>query len=164
MDSLPYPRILRHAAAGESEALFALAAQRIGNTVGYRLLTILVPEASGRKLHRLYTTDAESYPLGPADEVTRSAWFVQLFEKRQPVIAADPDAIAAWLPNFEGVSRDGLGALANVPIIVADETIGIINLMDSPRRYGPDTAWLLRQELPLLATAIAVLTGRNGNA
>ncbi|MCP4316557.1 MAG: GAF domain-containing protein [Hyphomicrobiales bacterium] len=162
MERLEYPRILHHVAAGDSDALFRLAARRIKERIGYQLFTILAPDRSGTNLQRIYTTDMAGYPLGPADQIRKSPWFQQLFENKQPIIAANGEEIAAWLPDFDGFVGTDLGSLVNYPVVVSDETLGVINLMDSPESYGIETGRVLEQEVMLIAIAIATMLGPNG--
>lgn len=159
MERLQYPDILTHVAKGHADALFEISARRIRKAVGFNLFTILVPDVSGSFLQRIYTTDAAAYPLGPADEVQKSPWFEQLFENRKPIIAANGDEISAWLPGFDDFDATDFGSLVNYPVVISDETIGVINLMDSPNSYGKETARLLEQESVLTAIAIAAFVG-----
>lgn len=155
MERLPYPQILKLVEDGDCDAVFRLAADRLNASIGYRLFTLLVPDMSGNRLRRIFTTDAEAYPLGPADEFRKSPWFDQLFGKCQPIIASNSAAIENWLPGFEGFVGTDLESLINYPLVVADETVGLVNLMDTSGSYGDETARLLDKEMLLPAIAIA---------
>ncbi|MEX3010788.1 GAF domain-containing protein [Hoeflea sp. TYP-13] len=155
MERLEYPLVLQYAMQGDVDALCDLTARRLKSLVGFELLTILAPDISGTHLRRIYSTDTAGYPLGLADEIRKSPWFDQLFDNRAPIIAANTDEIAAWLPDFDGFAGIGLGSLVNYPVVVADQTIGLLNLMDRPGSYDNETAHILEAELPLFAVTIA---------
>ncbi len=141
-----------------SVAIFDILAERIRENVGSRLMTVLVPSNDAPFLLRVFSTNLDQYPLGRADPVDDSIWFRRLFSQGEPIIANDAAAIEAWLPGFDAYLAQGYGSLANVPIVVAGTTIGLLNLMDETGHFTDDRLAVLREELPL--AALAILTER----
>jgi GAF domain-containing protein len=144
-------------------AVLDLLAHRVADRVGYSLMTILVPAPDGRLLLRIFSSNLHQYPLGDADIVEDTIWFRQLFGACSPVIANDAEEIAAWLPGFDGYVEQGYGSLANVPVVVAGRTVGILNLMADVGHFTPDRIAALREELPMAALAI-LAEGRSADA
>ncbi len=155
MNHLPFPQTLRLAAAGAHDALFDRLADRLKRTVGFSHLTVLVPDEAGEYLRRIYTTDAAAHPLEPADRVEDNPWFERLFTMGEPVVAADPQEIAHWLPDYKGFAGTSHGALVNYPIVADGQTVGIINLVSRANAYDERTPGLVADSVPLAAMAIA---------
>ncbi|MDA4848375.1 GAF domain-containing protein [Hoeflea poritis] len=167
MDRLEYPAVLGHAAAGAHEPLFALLADRLAARVGYELFTVLVADPSEQQLRRIFSTDEAAYPLGPADKVEPSAWFEQLFVRRQPIVAGNRAEIAQWLPDYDGFDGTATGSLINYPVVADDRTIAILNLTDRAGRYGPEAPARLASETGLCAMAVSAFlaqTMKSGEA
>ncbi|WP_187969056.1 GAF domain-containing protein [Aquibium microcysteis] len=137
-----------------SVAIFDVLAERIRRNVGSRLVTVLVPSSDAPFLVRVFSNNLEQYPLGRADPVEDSIWFRRLFSEREAIVANDSDAIGTWLPGFDSYLEQGYGSLANVPIVVAGTTIGLLNLMDEAGHFTAERLAVLRDELPLAALAI----------
>jgi hypothetical protein len=134
--------------------LYALLADRLRRKPGFDLLTVLVPNSTGERLVRLFSTNVGQYPLGDADLVRDDHWFRHLFVGREPVIANDAEAIRDWLPDYSEFAEMGYGSLANLPVVVAGEAIGLINLMAAPGHFSATNLAAISAELPLAALAI----------
>ncbi|HLW90063.1 MAG TPA: GAF domain-containing protein [Roseiarcus sp.] len=139
-------------------ALSDLLARRLKRRPGYDLLTILAPGDEGRCLVRLYSSDLARYPLGDADIVEDNKWFRRLFIEREPVIANDAFAIHDWLPDFFTADASGYGSLVNLPVVIAGESVGLVNMMATAGHFSEDNVEAIRREIPL--AALAVLTRR----
>lgn len=155
MQRLAYPAVLNHVATGAHAALFTLIAGRLEARLGFELFTVLVADPSERQLRRIFSTDEAAYPLGLADRVAPSAWFEQLFGRREPIVANDRKEIAHWLPDYDGFDGTEFGSLINYPIVADDRTIGILNLTGRAGQYGPDAAAPIGPEAVLCAMAIS---------
>ncbi|WP_419909850.1 GAF domain-containing protein [Hoeflea sp.] len=164
MERLDYPSVLVHAASGSHEALFALLAGRLQTSIGFELFTVLIADPSERQLRRIYSTDVTAYPPGLADRVEPSAWFDQLFRKKEPIVAKDREEIASWLPNYDGFEGTDFGALVNYPVVADDQTIGILNLTDRAGRYDPDTPARIASETVLCSMAISAFLSQSGRS
>lgn len=132
-------------------ALYDLVARRLRRRPGYDLLTVLAPNAAGDRLVRLFSSDLNQYPLGDADIIRDSKWLRRLFVERAPVIANEPGAILAWLPDFPGLA---VGSLVNLPVVIAGESIGLINLTAAAGHFSDDNVGAVCEEIPLVALAI----------
>lgn len=155
MNALPFPLVLDLAAKRDGDALFDLLASQLAETIDFDFLTVLVPEPSGRFLTRIYSTNPEAYPLGPADEVDGSEWFQRLFAAGAPIIAVNDDEIEKWLPGFDGFRDTPYDALVNYPVIAGGQTIGIINLTGRAGRLPADCDRLIEPHVALAASGIS---------
>lgn len=136
------------------EALFELLAQRLKRQPGFDLFTVLAPNDAGDRLVRLYSSNHGQYPLGDADVVQDDMWFRQLFSTKQPVVANDADEIRQWLPDFVEFVDMGYGSLLNLPIVIAGEAIGVVNMMAAEGHFSTEALEAISDETPLAALAV----------
>lgn len=145
---------LTAAVARGPDSIYALLADRLRQRPGFELLTVLAPNRAGDRLVRLFSTNTAQYPLGDADPVQDDRWFRHLFIRKEPVIANDAEAIRGWLPDYSEFAAMGYGSLANLPVVVAGEAIGVMNLMAGPGHFSAVNVAAISAELPLAAIAL----------
>ena len=138
------------------QALFSLLSERLQDEAGFLLLTVLAPDRNGGWLNRLFSSDEENYPLGPADKVEDTAWFRHLFGRGKPVVANDAAEISAWLPDYTDYAAQGYGALANLPIVADRQVIGIVNVMGANGHFTPERLRSMSACLPVAALAVLI--------
>jgi transcriptional regulator with GAF, ATPase, and Fis domain len=138
-----------------TQAILEQIAERLKQSPGYDLFTVLAPHESGNRLERLYSTNQEQYPLGPADEVKDDVWFRQLFRNQEPIVANTMEEISVWLPvDYQIFIEQNYYSLLNLPVVFAGQTIGLINMMGAAHHFDPETLHQIREEVPLAALAI----------
>jgi GAF domain-containing protein len=135
-------------------ALFGLLCARLSESVGYGLLTLLAPEASGARLVRPYSSRPDEFPPGEADPVEGTRWFRALFVEKQPVVANDEEAIRAWLPDYDDPAAAVYASLLNFPIVVGGEVIGLINMMAGRGHFDDARIEATRLQAPLAALVL----------
>ncbi|WP_159587222.1 GAF domain-containing protein [Chelativorans xinjiangense] len=148
------PREIAHALGKGETALFTVFAKRITAHLGESLITVLAPDRRRGCLVRIYSNDTAQYPLGDADTIESNRWFRRLFAERMPVVANNESEIARWLPDFVAFKGAGLSSLANIPVVVAGQVIGIANLMSGPEVFTQERIGLLEGETPTAALGI----------
>ncbi|MDR3475069.1 MAG: GAF domain-containing protein [Devosia sp.] len=146
-------RLAEALGAGPAD-VFALLAERLAESPGYRLLTVLAPNAAGDRLDRLHSTDRQHYPLEPADPVEDNAWFKQLFADGKPIVANSAAEIADWLPDFADFRAQGYGSLLNLPVVFGGATIGLINMMDREGHFDAAAVAAVIRQVGLAALVI----------
>lgn len=148
------PREIVHALGKGETALFTVFANRVTAHLGESLITVLAPDQQRGCLVRIYSNDTARYPLGDADTIENNRWFRRLFAERMPVVANNEGEIAYWLPDFVAFKGTGLSSLANIPVVVAGQVIGIANLMAGPEVFTQERIRLLEGETPTAALGI----------
>lgn len=136
------------------QALFGLLAERLGESVGYELLTLLIADEDGSRLVRPYSSRPDQFPCGAADPVEDTRWFRRLFVEQKPVIANDAASIRDWLPAFADAETLGYGSLLNLPIVVTGKVVGLINIMGGSNHFDDRRVEAVRDEMPLAALAL----------
>lgn len=141
-------------AASGPTALYDLLAERLKEKPGFDLLTVLAPNDAGDRLIRLYSSNHDQYPLGDADIVQDDAWFRQLFTTKEAVVANDDEEIRQWLPGFVEYVEMGYGSLLNLPIVIAGEAVGIMNVMAAQGHFSPEAVKAIGEQAPLAGLAV----------
>jgi GAF domain-containing protein len=136
------------------DALFGLLAERLVESVGYRLLTLLTTDEGGTRLFRPYSSKPDQFPFGVADPVEDTRWFRHLFVEQKIVVANDVASIRDWLPRFTDAEKLGYGSLLNLPIVVAGKVVGLINIMDRSNHFDERRVDAIRREAPLAALVL----------
>jgi hypothetical protein len=149
----------REALRQGAAALFALLAERLRASVGHDLLTVLAVGEDRTHFVRPYTNRPDQFPLGAADKVADSPWLRRLFGEKAPIVANDIPAILHWIPEFTDAATMGYGALVNVPIVVAGDVVGLINLMGPAGHFDARRVAAIDEQTPL--AALALLVGRS---
>lgn len=119
-----------HPRAGFS-ALHALA----DAVVGANLFTVLLLDYEHGVMRRLYSSDKVIYPEGGADPIGDTLWERTIIGEQKPLVMKDYQALRQLLPEHETLRALGLGAMLNLPIVVAGKTIGTLNMLHDDGRY-----------------------------
>ena len=135
-------------------AVFDLLAARLGESAGFKLLTLLTLDEDGARLVRPFSSRPDQFPCGAADPVENTRWFRRLFVEQEAVIANDGVSIRSWLPQFTNAAVLGYDSLLNLPIVVAGKVLGLINVMDGRDHFDSGRVEAIRNEMPLAALAI----------
>ena len=139
------------------QALFGLLAARLGESVGYKLLTLLTADEDGSRLIRPYSSRPDQFPCGAADPVEDTPWFRRLFVEQEAVVANDAASIRDWLPAFANAETLGYDSLLNLPIVVSGKVVGLINVMGGSNHFDERRVAATRDETPLAALALLAL-------
>lgn len=139
-------------AAGPADPAFYRAVdQALGESVGYKLLTVL--RVQGPWLVRLHSSDEHSYPAGGAKDLRTDPWLRGLLDAGEPVLSANAEAVRARFPDHEAIFGLGCAAVLNVPVRSSVGTLGSLNLLHAEGRYGPEDLAVAQWFAPLLGLA-----------
>lgn len=135
-------------------AILERLAERLKAEPGYDLFTVLAPHSSGTRLDRLFSTNHQQYPLGPADEVKDDLWFRRLFDEKLPIVANTMEEIGAWIPDYAIFIEQNYFSLLNLPVVFAGQTIGLINVMGGANHFDDAALAEIQNTIPVAALAI----------
>ena len=127
------------ALAGQStdQGFFYQAVQRIaGQTIGWRLFTILRHVEADQAVERLHSSDAASYPVGGRKPLAKIGASHAALEKGEAVLAATKEEVRRAFFDHELIFSLGITAILNVPIRHAGRHLGTLNLCGEEGMYG----------------------------
>ncbi len=147
----------------QPDAGFA-ALQRLAEAeIGARLFTVLAFDFPRQVMVRRFSTNTAIYPVGVEDPITDTIWERTLIGARQPLVLNSPAEMATLLPNVPELAALGCEAMLNLPVVVAGQALGAINLLERSGRYTPERVATAQALLAPAAAAILLWIERREN-
>ena len=159
----PYwPRVMAAAQSAQGyRAVFPILGELVQTFIGTGLLTCSVYDMEARQSRRIYTENAEAYPVGGYKPISEGAWAEQVLERHEIYATLSIAEIAEIFFDWELIRSLGFDSNANIPVVVAGRVIGTLNLLD---RTGYYTAERLAAAAMLMPVAtIAFLLAERSN-
>ena len=133
------------------EKAYRLVECTLSDLIGFRLLTILRVE--GTLVRRMHSSDPTGYSVGGTKDITADAWLRAMLDAGRPIVSETPELVRKRFPDHDAIFSLGCGAVLNVPVVAAGETLGSINLLHEEGRLSREHALLARPFAMLLALA-----------
>lgn len=125
------------ASAPGADEVYALVAQLVRDTVGYKFLTVLRFVEETQEVERLYSSDPKAYPVGGRKQLATINKDHSLAASGQIFLAADADAVKRTFPDYELIFSLGASSILNAPIRHAGGRLGTLNCSGVANTYGP---------------------------
>jgi len=146
---------LRAALAAGPQPYIAELAKLFTALPGVTTMTILATAPDRSIVHRIGTSDAAGFPLGGFDPIDDGPWSRRIFVERLPVIGNTSAEMARYIPETAELEAAGFGSTICVPVIVAGEVRGTVNLLGAAGVFTPDVLAAVDALLPLAALVFA---------
>ncbi|WP_219472326.1 GAF domain-containing protein [Nonomuraea rhizosphaerae] len=92
--------------------------EKIRETIGVRLFTVLAWIPERRALRRVHSSHPEQYPVGGEKTVeVAQGWLSTCIEGREPYLGPDRAAVREIFADHELIESLGCGAVINVPVV-----------------------------------------------
>jgi GAF domain-containing protein len=96
------------------------------------------------ELERVYSSRPEVYELGARKSKRGTRWAQQVLVERQLFVGEGPLEMAAAFDDQERMESVGIRSIINVPIVVADRCLGVLNFGRGVERVLPAHVILAR--------------------
>ncbi len=116
------------AAPNQPYASLDLLAAWLRADPGYAMLTILLYDVASGQGRRIYSSDPAAYPVGDYKPIPRTDWVDRVLIRQENFVAYDVDEFRPHYADWEKLQAMGLLSGTNLPIVVAGEAIGSVNL------------------------------------
>lgn len=116
--------------------VFSHVAEVANTCIGHRLLTILRLDPATLEVERLYTTNPAAYPTQGTKPMRDTWWGDHVLINGLPYIGYNAQDIREHFADHEVISGLGLNAIMNIPVRVAGQTLGTLNLLHDEAFYG----------------------------
>jgi len=116
--------------------------------IGHRLFSVSEFRMTGPEsgvAARIYTSDPENYPLSGLKEIVPNRWTELVIREREVFVANSVEGFSDVFPDHEIIAALGLGSVINLPVVLAGEFIGTVNLLHAPGHYVDDRLAQLNQ-------------------
>lgn len=120
---------------GATEPMFGFVAWLIGESIGSKLTTATLFDLPAGQLRRVYTENAEAYPVGGYKPIPANRWTDILIGRHEIYTALSIEAIAEDFFDWQLIQSLGCESITNLPIVVAGETVGAFNLLHEAGYY-----------------------------
>ncbi|MGQ3211850.1 MAG: GAF domain-containing protein [Shinella sp.] len=100
---------------------------------------------------RSYSSDPESYPVSGSKPINRTRWFDAIHVERQSFVANTIADIATVFPDHEQIWSLGCGSVVNLPIFIADDFMGTMNILHEEHFYTSERVKLVTDVLSIPA-------------
>ncbi|WP_236788148.1 GAF domain-containing protein [Amycolatopsis sp. GM8] len=134
--------------------------ERVRAAIGVRLFTVLAWIPERRAMRRVYTSHPEHYPVGGEKSVEiSSGWLERCIVRQEPYLGPDRVAVREVFADHELIDSLGCGAVINVPVVDAGETLGALNILDAEGRYDEASVAAAVKLAPFAVPALRALAG-----
>jgi hypothetical protein len=103
--------------------------------VGAKLFTVMQVDWEKDVAARVHTSDPVSYAVSGTKPINRTHWFDIVHIERRPFVANTIEEIAKVFPDHETIASLGCGSVINLPVVIADELAGTVNLLHEEHFY-----------------------------
>lgn len=95
-----------------------------------------LPEAF--ELERIYSSRPDIYPVGARKSKRLTSWGRSVLENRQVYVGEGPLEMAAAFDDQERMASLGVRSIVNVPVVLRDQVVGVLNFARAELRVGAD--------------------------
>jgi len=121
------------------------ALQTLAQTlIGAKLFTTMTIDRVAETACRAYTSHPAEYPVSGSKPLRYDAWYDQIHKEHRPFIANTIGDIAKVFADHETIWSLGCGSVVNLPIVIAGDMIGTVNLLDEEHFYTPERVALTK--------------------
>lgn len=124
------------AAAADPAQVYASLDALVRATVGYKLLTVLKFIEETQEVERLYSSDAQAYPIGGRKQLKTINKDHSLAASGEIFLAANEEEVKHTFPDHGLIFSLGAGAVLNAPIRHAGRRLGTLNCCGIANSYG----------------------------
>lgn len=121
---------------GQPEPLFAAVDGALQALIGHSILTIEILAPEGDRLHRIYTTAPEVYPLDGDRELENSILEFVVIDNHAPYIGRSQRDIEQVFPEYSELWLRNVGSAMVLPIVWNGGVLGMLVMQNDPGWYN----------------------------
>jgi len=114
-------------------ALQAMSAARLQ----HRLFTLMTLDPDAGLARRAWSSDPAAYPVSGAKPIQDNDWSRAVLGRRETWVMNSIDHIAQHFPDHELIASLGCGACLNLPVTVAGQVLGTVNILGPAGHFTP---------------------------
>ena len=145
----------------QPQTLFAAMDKAFQQICGHKLFTLMILHHDTGEAERVYTSNADAYPVSGRKHMVDTPWFKQVIVGKQHYLGST-DADIRWaFADHELIKKLGCSSIINLLVVYNDRVLGTVNLLHEAHYYR-------QQDIPdglpfaqLLATPYSVLSAFN---
>ncbi len=110
-----------------------IAARRMGVI----LFSASICHLESMEVQRVYSSRPGAYAVGARTDKRQTSWGQQVLVERRVFVGEGPLEMAAAFDDKEGMANAGVRSIINVPIVVRDQCLGVLNFGRAVERVSP---------------------------
>ena len=151
----PFMDLVR--APGDVDRLFGFVADLVDESIGSKLTTATLFDVGAGRLRRVFTQNAEAYPVGGYKPIPANKWTDILIGRHEVYTALTIEAIAEDFFDWKLIQSLGCESITNLPIVIGDQTIGAFNLLHEAGHYTSQRLRPVADIMPFATMAFLAL-------
>lgn len=96
------------------------------------------------ELERIFSSRPEVYPVGARKSKAGTSWAQQVMREKKVFVGEGPLEMAAAFDDQERMASLGIRSIINVPIVVRDRCVAVLNFGRDTQRVSPADVLLAR--------------------
>ena len=121
------------------DTLFRALHTLCDDIVGVKLFTCSRFDLKAGQAERIYTSDAQAYPLTGLKDIVPNRWTGIVLDERRPFVSSSIEGLRDVFPDHQKIEALGLGAAINLPVFVNGQLLGTANLLHADHAYSERT-------------------------
>ncbi len=150
------------AETGSVDQIFAGLEAWVLHDVGAIIFSCSTFDLAARNSRRIYTNQPEAYPVSGLKDIIPNAWTAQVLDARKPFVANTLADIALVFPDHKVIKSLGCGSVINLPVFLAGQFMGTVNVLHEPGYYTPARLAALMAIRPAAMLSFAAFYAANG--
>ena len=132
------------AAANSRDGVFG-AIERIASVrMKIAVFSVSTCNVAAMELERIYSSRPDVYPAGIRKSKRETAWGEQVLKEQRVFVGEGPLEMAAAFDDQERMASLGVRSIINVPVVVSERCLGVLNFARSVERVLPADVSLAR--------------------
>ena len=116
------------ASAHEPQQLYAAVDALVQEVIGHNLFTIMRVHEAAMEVERVYSSNAEAYPVGGRKTKRLTPWSRAVLDRGEVFVARTPDEVRDTFDDYPLIFSLGIGSIMNVPISYRGHPLGTMNV------------------------------------
>lgn len=137
--------------------VFDYVRRGLAESVGSLLTTASVYDLSTMRSRRVWTDNADAYPIGNFKRIKRDRYFETVLEGKRPFSYTTIDAVTLVFFDHEKIRSLGFESGMNLPAVANGAVIGTINLLHRRGLYTPERVATAMTWQPVATLAFLLL-------
>jgi GAF domain-containing protein len=119
----------------DEQAIWAHAKDVAHSIIGHQLFTVMRHDAAASTVTRIYSSRTPEYPPGVSKHKGPTPWGIRVLQQGQFYIGYNAADIESNFSDHAIIASMGLASILNLPVRVANTTIGTVNLLNVANYY-----------------------------
>jgi hypothetical protein len=125
------------ASADARDAVLRVVERIASEQMGVIVFSASICHVEAMEVERVYSSRPSVYPVGARTNKRQTSWGRQVLQERRVFVGEGPLEMAAAFDDQEGMAKAGVRSIINVPIVVQEQCLGVLNFGRAVERVSP---------------------------